>query len=459
MKLLNGKVWKKLISKDYNYVFNKETGFFARWGETKEADPEKAPFPEILDLEISSGECSGDCKFCSPAGTLVDTPTGNQNIEKLFSGDSVLSYDLKTNKNVSNKIVETYCHNFIGKLICIELNNGQILKLTPDHTVILKDGSEIMASKLTAASEIISINMKIKRIYTENFEGKVYNFHCMPNENYFSEGVLVHNCYKDNGVNRESINMSFEQFKIIIDKMPWLTQIAFGICDVDSNKDMIKMMEYAKIKSIIPNFTCNGNKVTTEFANKISKICGAVAVSIVNKENSYNAIKKFTDAGMSQVNVHYMLSQETYDRAFKIIDDMVSDSRLAKMNAIVFLQYKHKNLKSPFHSMVDVNKYRQLVDYATKKGVNYGFDSCSANIYLESVKGLPNFKQLEMAAEPCESFGLFSSYINCKGEWKEGINVLECKDFVKEVWNSDLLLKYQKISLQNNRKCPFYDIN
>ena len=55
MKLLNGKVWKKLISKDYNYVFNKETGFFARWGETKEADPEKAPFPEILDLEISSG--------------------------------------------------------------------------------------------------------------------------------------------------------------------------------------------------------------------------------------------------------------------------------------------------------------------------------------------------------------------------------------------------------------------
>ena len=42
--------------------------------------------------------------------------------------------------------------------------------------------------------------MKIKRINViENFEGKVYNFHCTPNENYFANGILVHNCYKGNG--------------------------------------------------------------------------------------------------------------------------------------------------------------------------------------------------------------------------------------------------------------------
>lgn len=36
--------------------------------------------------------------------------------------------------------------------------------------------------------------MKIKHITEEYFSGKVYNFSCEPDHNYFSEGVLVHNC-------------------------------------------------------------------------------------------------------------------------------------------------------------------------------------------------------------------------------------------------------------------------
>ena len=51
---------KCLASEEYNYAFNKRTGFFARWGRTLEDDPQWSPFgPEILDLEISAGECSG----------------------------------------------------------------------------------------------------------------------------------------------------------------------------------------------------------------------------------------------------------------------------------------------------------------------------------------------------------------------------------------------------------------
>ena len=40
--------------------------------------------------------------------------------------------------------------------------------------------------------------MKIKSIKKIPYSGKVYNFHCTPDEVYFSEGVLVHNCYKKN---------------------------------------------------------------------------------------------------------------------------------------------------------------------------------------------------------------------------------------------------------------------
>ena len=36
--------------------------------------------------------------------------------------------------------------------------------------------------------------MKIIKIKKEKFKGKVYNFSCSPNHNYFSHNVLVHNC-------------------------------------------------------------------------------------------------------------------------------------------------------------------------------------------------------------------------------------------------------------------------
>ena len=64
LKIVDDKKYKICSSSDYNFIFNKENGFFARWGSTKEENPEYGPSPEILDLEISSGKCNGRCKFC-----------------------------------------------------------------------------------------------------------------------------------------------------------------------------------------------------------------------------------------------------------------------------------------------------------------------------------------------------------------------------------------------------------
>ena len=58
MKLLENDELKIVKSKKYNYFFNKKTGFFARWGETKEDDPIMAPAPEIADIEITT-KCNG----------------------------------------------------------------------------------------------------------------------------------------------------------------------------------------------------------------------------------------------------------------------------------------------------------------------------------------------------------------------------------------------------------------
>ncbi|NQU83286.1 MAG: hypothetical protein HQ536_01100 [Parcubacteria group bacterium] len=78
---------KRFRSEAYNYDFNRQTGFFARWGKTHEDDPERGPFPEILDIEIST-ICSGpngkNCKFCYKTNTPKGKNMTIETFKKLF---------------------------------------------------------------------------------------------------------------------------------------------------------------------------------------------------------------------------------------------------------------------------------------------------------------------------------------------------------------------------------------
>lgn len=275
-------------------------------------------------------------------------------------------------------------------------------------------------------------------------------------------------CYKSNG-HYPTYNMNLEEFKKVFHAMPkTMGQIAFGILNIKSNPDFFAMMEYAKENGVIPNYTCHGYDVSNEVAKRTAELCGAVAVSVYNKNAAYDAIKKFTDAGMDQVNIHYMISEETWDKAFTIINDMKSDNRLYKMNAIVFLSLKTKGGGKGF-TKLSKTKYDELVRYALEKGVPFGFDSCGAHKFLKAVKNHKNYKSFEMMAEPCES-SCFSSYINCKGEYfacsfaeghdmfPKGIDVLNTKDFLTEVWNGKETQKFRDVLLKGHRHCPLYDV-
>jgi len=147
---------KSVRSANYNYDFDKTTGFFARWGKTPDDDPLFAPAgPEILDIEISVDGCPEKCKFCSPAGTKINTPAGEKNIEDLQFGDTVLGFD---GEHVcEQEIKECYRSPYNGEIIEIEMENGRTLLLTPEHPVILSDNSEIEAGKLTENMILIGI--------------------------------------------------------------------------------------------------------------------------------------------------------------------------------------------------------------------------------------------------------------------------------------------------------------
>ena len=355
--LLENERAKAFRSPSYNFNFNKENGYFERWGKSHSDDPNYSPFgPEILDLEIST----------------------------------------------SVKPEDRHLY---------------------DESRLVIDGGCLGACDF---------------------------------------------CYKSNG-HLPTYNMNLEEFKTIFHAMPkTMTQIAFGILNVKSNPDFFKMMAYARENGVIPNYTCHGYDVSREVARKTAELCGAVAVSVYNKNASYDAIKKFTDAGMTQVNIHYMISEETWDKAFEIIDDMKRDNRLYNMNAIVFLSLKTKGGGETFHKL-SKTKYDMLVDYALEKGVRFGFDSCGAHKFLDAVKHHEKYKEFEMMAEPCES-SCFSSYINCKGEYfacsfaeghdmfKKGIDVLKTDDFLKDVWHGEETKKFREVLLKGNRHCPLYNV-
>ena len=283
-------------------------------------------------------------------------------------------------------------------------------------------------------------------------------------------------CYKSNTLKGK--NMSFETFKKILDvQSKGLTQVAFGAdYDLSSNPDLWKMMEYARNQTIIPNVTLG--YCTDEVADKLAHYCGAVAISrYESKDACYDSVKKLTDRGMKQVNIHYMISEETYDRAFETLNDIATDPRLEKLNAIVFLGLKTKGRGTGFH-VISQDKFNALCQFAKEHKIGIGFDSCN------SLKALRAFgSTIKDMVLDCEAGGIQSSYINVDGEyfpcsfaegcstpvdWTTGLNVLECdstEEFLEKIWRNPKTLLTQELLLNSCdknechcRTCPFYEV-
>jgi hypothetical protein len=361
LKILDNDRYKIGRSSDYNFNFDKQTGYFERWGVTKEDDPQLCEYgPEIADIEISS----------------------------------VI--------NEEDRV--------------------------PDGMLVTKG--------------------------------------CCKGRN--SCGIF---CYKKNGDGNRQIHMSLDTLKSILDKTPQtLTQIAYGICDIDSHPQFFEILEETRRRGIIPNFTTSGIGVTKEIAEKVAKICGAVAVSVNSQRLaiSLRAVQLFNESSNTlQTNIHYMLSEQTYDDAFTIIDE-VSHLPLFK-GAVVFLAYKPKQPNQPFTTLKDVDKYKKLIEYCHSKGVRVGFDSCSCPLYMKTINGEPNEDKLAQYAEKCEA-NLHSLYINCKGEfypcsfsegmgkWESGINLKNILDF-NEIWHDNRVVEWRNHLLKCDRNCPIYNLN
>jgi hypothetical protein len=327
---------RQVRTEGYNWNFNPETGFFARWGKTPDEDPTWSPLgPEILDLEIS-----------------------------------------------------TVCHG--------------------------------------------------------NLEPCKY-------------------CYKSNGVKGE--NMSIDTFAKILSKIPKnLTQIAFGIGDIDANPDLKSIISLTRSNGVIPNITINGYRMNDNWYDFLANACGSVAVSRYDNDTCFNAVQELTKRGLKQVNIHQVLCEDSYDDCMELLKNSQEDRRLENLNAILFLMLKPKGRGKGVKPLTSIDKFKKLVDFAFDNKIKLGFDSCSAPTFLKAMENEKEINKYITFMEPCES-GLFSFYGNTKGEyfpcsfmegqpgWETGISAVEVNDFIEDVWKHPRLVKWREGLINSSKDC------
>ena len=284
-------------------------------------------------------------------------------------------------------------------------------------------------------------------------------------------------CYKDNKYSGK--NMSLDTYAKILHKLPkTVTQVALGVGNLNANRELYQMMELSRLKGIIPNITVHPADVNVTTAQLLATYTGAVAVSMYNKFETYEAVQYLYKAGVEQVNIHFLLYEESKIDAISMLKDIAVNKHLKnKINAVIFLSLKKKgkalDKKNNLFTLASKETFKEVIEVAESLNIKYGFDSCSAFKYLDAIKNSKNFELKKQFAEPCEST-LFSAYFNVDGEffpcsftegtlgWKEGINITDSKiDFIKDIWNSDRVKLFRKKTLscrECNINCQIYEI-
>ena len=109
----------------------------------------------VLTISTQYG-CSMGCNFCSPAGTLVNTPKGEVPIESLRAGDFVIGFDLEAGSPRINQIEGVGQRAFDGNLVELEAGDVRTLLVTPDHPIILVNGTSVRADQIHVGDDVLS---------------------------------------------------------------------------------------------------------------------------------------------------------------------------------------------------------------------------------------------------------------------------------------------------------------
>ncbi|MCI3938387.1 DUF4280 domain-containing protein [Chryseobacterium aahli] len=152
-----------------------------------------------VSLILGIFAAKGATLVCFPAGTKVHIQNGLANIEDLYEGDFVLTFNEET-KQQEYKPILTKHERFTQQMLSLELPTGEFIRVTPEHRFFCND--EWIEAGNLKAGDLLHLKggdyTTVISIETLPHYEKVYNFDIEGNENYYvtEDGILVHNGYQ-----------------------------------------------------------------------------------------------------------------------------------------------------------------------------------------------------------------------------------------------------------------------
>jgi len=148
------------------------------------------------EFSINLVSAKGGTLTCFTQGTLVHCADGIKAIEKVTKADRLWTMNELTGDR-ELKHIKTIHRRTTLQLMAVEMENGTLFEVTPDHHFMTERGW-LPISHINAEDELINIvgnPVRIKNMESFARNSIVYNFTVEDNENYFvtSDGILVHN--------------------------------------------------------------------------------------------------------------------------------------------------------------------------------------------------------------------------------------------------------------------------
>ena len=400
---IDNNVFKSIHGKNFNIYYNKQTGYTERWGITRDTadDPVLSELgPTIMDMELAK-DIHPEDEWRYVNETKVENRTCLGKCKFCYKSNAFTKYS-------------HYISLVKFKKLLMQLANTHI-KIN-DKLIFFND-------------DIVYDGKKMKAIdYPElNWETDICN--CSP-----------------------------------------LLQLAFGITNLTTNPELLKICAFAQKIGITPNITCHGRDVVSDaFMKALCDMCGSIAVSKYDKDLTYNFIERLAYNGARQINMHLLVSEETYDDIIETFKDVKTDKRLQYLDCIILLFLKQRGRGEGYHRISE-EKADAMFDFALDNNISIGFDICSShrfcsfvNKYQNKMKNFPNLYDF------CDS-ACFAGYTNTLGEycpcsfverngiWAESPNVLECHNFIDDIWNGEKNNLYRSVLIGKDKYCIYYDV-
>ncbi len=249
-----------------------------------------------------------------------------------------------------------------------------------------------------------------------------------------------------------------------------LLQLAFGITNLTTNPELLQICMFSNKIGITPNITCHGkDEVSDDFLKMLCSLCGSIAVSKYDREKTYNFIDRLAYNGAKQINMHLLVSEETYDNIIETFKDMKNDKRLHYVSSVILLFLKQRGRGEKFNTISE-EKANIMFKTALDNDIKFGFDICCSHRFNAFVKKYPNQDlNIPTVYDYCDS-ARFSGYVNTLGEycpcsfvenngiWLNGPNVFKCHNFIDDIWNGEKQQLYRSVLLGKDNTCIYYNV-